>query len=102
MLNFGHNQHKEPISHTGFILINVFIAHSVHRERERHIVHVWRVLCDSLQMHARSILSCSQCFGEDQELLPFVAHAFCALWSDQGFRAAAARGYEFELNDSAL
>lgn len=56
----------------------------------------------SLQMHARSILSCSQCLGDDQELLPFVAHAFCALWADQGVRAAAARGYEFELNDSAL
>ncbi|XP_039466761.1 guanine nucleotide-binding protein G(o) subunit alpha-like [Oreochromis aureus] len=52
--------------------------------------------------HARSILSCSQCLGDDQELLPFMAHAFCALWSDQGVRAAAARGYEFELNDSAL
>ncbi|XP_049602151.1 guanine nucleotide-binding protein G(o) subunit alpha-like isoform X1 [Syngnathus scovelli] len=52
--------------------------------------------------HARSILSCRQCLGNDQELLPFVAHAFCALWADQGVRAAAARGYEFELNDSAL
>ncbi|XP_076609380.1 guanine nucleotide-binding protein G(o) subunit alpha-like [Chaetodon auriga] len=54
------------------------------------------------KVHARSILSCSQCLGDDQELLPFVAHAFCALWADQGVRAAAARGYEFELNDSAL
>ncbi|KAF3700148.1 Guanine nucleotide-binding protein G(o) subunit alpha [Channa argus] len=53
-------------------------------------------------MHARSILSCSRCLGDDQELLPFVGHAFCALWADQGVRAAAARGYEFELNDSAL
>ncbi|XP_074553073.1 guanine nucleotide-binding protein G(o) subunit alpha-like [Halichoeres trimaculatus] len=52
--------------------------------------------------HARSVLSCSQCLGDDQELLPFVAHALCALWSDQGVRAAASRGYEFELNDSAL
>ncbi|XP_040048060.2 guanine nucleotide-binding protein G(o) subunit alpha isoform X1 [Gasterosteus aculeatus] len=51
---------------------------------------------------ARSILSCCQCLGDDQELLPFVAHAICALWADQGVRAAAARGYEFELNDSAL
>nr|XP_040048060.1 guanine nucleotide-binding protein G(o) subunit alpha-like isoform X1 [Gasterosteus aculeatus aculeatus] len=51
---------------------------------------------------ARSILSCGQCLGDDQELLPFVAHAICALWADQGVRAAAARGYEFELNDSAL
>ncbi|XP_072298300.1 guanine nucleotide-binding protein G(o) subunit alpha-like [Eucyclogobius newberryi] len=54
------------------------------------------------EAHARSILSCSQCLGEDQQLLPFVAHAFYALWSDHGVRSAAARGYEFELNDSAL
>ncbi|XP_058509811.1 guanine nucleotide-binding protein G(o) subunit alpha-like [Solea solea] len=54
------------------------------------------------KVHARSILSCGQCFGDDQELLPFMAHAFCALWADQGVQAAAARGYEFELNDSAL
>ncbi|XP_045572144.1 guanine nucleotide-binding protein G(o) subunit alpha isoform X2 [Salmo salar] len=52
--------------------------------------------------HARSVLSCGQCFGEDGELLPFVALSFCALWADQGVRAAAARGYEFQLNDSAL
>lgn len=56
----------------------------------------------SNKTHARSVLSCSQCLGEDQELLPFVAHALCALWSDQGVRAAASRGYEFELNDSAM
>uniref|UniRef100_A0A3P8YES9 Guanine nucleotide-binding protein G(O) subunit alpha n=2 Tax=Esox lucius TaxID=8010 RepID=A0A3P8YES9_ESOLU len=54
------------------------------------------------KVHARSVLSCGQCFGEDGELLPFVALAFCALWADQGVRAAATRGYEFELNDSAL
>ncbi|XP_041853559.1 guanine nucleotide-binding protein G(o) subunit alpha-like isoform X2 [Melanotaenia boesemani] len=54
------------------------------------------------KVHARSILSCSQCVGEDQELLPFVARAFFALWADHGVRTAAARGYEFELNDSAL
>ncbi|XP_029293938.1 guanine nucleotide-binding protein G(o) subunit alpha-like [Cottoperca gobio] len=54
------------------------------------------------KMHARSILSCSQSLGHDDELLPFVAHAACELWADQGVRAATARGYEFELNDSAL
>ncbi|XP_077415851.1 guanine nucleotide-binding protein G(o) subunit alpha-like isoform X1 [Vanacampus margaritifer] len=54
------------------------------------------------KIHARAILSHCECLGDDQELLPFVAHAFCALWADQGVRAAAARGYEFELNDSAL
>uniref|UniRef100_A0A3Q1EE97 Guanine nucleotide-binding protein G(o) subunit alpha-like n=1 Tax=Acanthochromis polyacanthus TaxID=80966 RepID=A0A3Q1EE97_9TELE len=54
------------------------------------------------KVHAHSVLSCSQCLGDDQDLLPFVAHAFCSLWADQGVRAAAARGCEFELNDSAL
>ncbi|KAF6732512.1 Guanine nucleotide-binding protein G(o) subunit alpha [Oryzias melastigma] len=54
------------------------------------------------KMHACSILSCSQCLGEDLELHPFIAHAFYALWADLGVKAAAARGYEFELNDSAF
>lgn len=89
---------RNTFLHAGFIVINVFIAHY----GKKHIVHAWRVLCDLLQVYARSVLSCGQCFGDDQELLPFVAYAFCALWSDHGFRAAAARGYEFELNDSAL
>ncbi|XP_067221749.1 guanine nucleotide-binding protein G(o) subunit alpha-like [Chanodichthys erythropterus] len=52
--------------------------------------------------HARAILSCECCMGEDMELLPFVAHAFCRLWGDLGVRAAVARGHEFQLNDSAL
>ncbi|XP_067285413.1 guanine nucleotide-binding protein G(o) subunit alpha-like [Pseudorasbora parva] len=52
--------------------------------------------------HARAVLSCECCVGEDLELLPFVAHAFCRLWGDLGFRAAVARGHEFQLNDSAL
>ncbi|KAI4900568.1 hypothetical protein NFI96_026758 [Prochilodus magdalenae] len=52
--------------------------------------------------HAHSILSCVCCVGEDQELLPFVACALCSLWGDQGVRAAAARGHEYQLNDSAL
>lgn len=54
------------------------------------------------KVHAHTILSCSKCVGEDQELFPFVAHALCALWADHGVRMAATRGYEFELNDSAL
>ncbi|KAL4648660.1 guanine nucleotide-binding protein G(o) subunit alpha-like [Arapaima gigas] len=54
------------------------------------------------KVHAHSVLSCGRCFDEDQVLLPFVGHALCCLWGDQGVRTAAARGYEFELNDSAL
>ncbi|KAI1886475.1 hypothetical protein AGOR_G00196130 [Albula goreensis] len=54
------------------------------------------------KIHAHSVLSCGRCFDEDQVLFPFVGHALCCLWADQGVRAAAARGYEYELNDSAL
>lgn len=55
-----------------------------------------------LQVHAHSVLSCGRCFDEEQMLFPFIGHALCCLWADQGVRSAAARGYEYELNDSAL
>uniref|UniRef100_A0A4W6G324 Uncharacterized protein n=1 Tax=Lates calcarifer TaxID=8187 RepID=A0A4W6G324_LATCA len=55
-----------------------------------------------IRFHQICFLFWGQCLGDDQELLPFVAHAFCALWADQGVRVATARGYEFDLNDSAL
>ncbi|XP_016362823.1 guanine nucleotide-binding protein G(o) subunit alpha-like isoform X2 [Sinocyclocheilus anshuiensis] len=54
------------------------------------------------KVHAHSVLSCGRCFDEDQMLFPFIGHALCCLWADQGVRSAAARGYEYELNDSAL
>ncbi|KAL1005500.1 hypothetical protein UPYG_G00059910 [Umbra pygmaea] len=54
------------------------------------------------KVHAHSVLSCGRCFDEDQVLFPFVGHALSCLWSDHGVRAAVRRGYEFELNDSAL
>ncbi|KAM6972235.1 guanine nucleotide binding protein (G protein) alpha v1 isoform 2-T2 [Aplochiton taeniatus] len=56
----------------------------------------------SFKVHAHSVLSCGRCFDEDQVLFPFLGHALSCLWADQGVRAAAARGYEYELNDSAL
>ncbi|XP_017538719.1 guanine nucleotide binding protein (G protein) alpha v1 isoform X1 [Pygocentrus nattereri] len=54
------------------------------------------------KVHAHSVLSCGRCFDEEQVLFPFIGHALCCLWADQGVRSAAARGYEYELNDSAL
>uniref|UniRef100_A0A3Q1EUL5 Guanine nucleotide binding protein (G protein) alpha v1 n=1 Tax=Acanthochromis polyacanthus TaxID=80966 RepID=A0A3Q1EUL5_9TELE len=54
------------------------------------------------KVHAHSVLSCGRCFDEEQVLFPFLSHALSCLWADQGVRAAAARGYEYELNDSAL
>ncbi|XP_041077526.1 guanine nucleotide-binding protein G(o) subunit alpha-like [Polyodon spathula] len=54
------------------------------------------------KVHAHSLLSCGRCFDEERMLFPFVAHALRCLWADLGVRVAAARGYEYELNDSAL
>lgn len=54
------------------------------------------------KVHALSVLSCGRCSDEDQVLFPFLGHALSCLWADQGVRAAAGRGYEYELNDSAL
>lgn len=54
------------------------------------------------QVHAHSVLSCGRCFDEEQVLFPFLGHALSCLWADQGVRAAVSRGYEYELNDSAL
>ncbi|XP_029997411.1 guanine nucleotide-binding protein G(o) subunit alpha-like [Sphaeramia orbicularis] len=54
------------------------------------------------KLHAQSVLSCTQSLRDDRELLPYVSRALCALWADDGVRAAASRGHEFELNDSAL
>ncbi|XP_037619292.1 guanine nucleotide binding protein (G protein) alpha v1 isoform X2 [Sebastes umbrosus] len=54
------------------------------------------------KVHAHSVLSCGRCFDEDQVLFPFLSHALSCLLADQGVRAAASRGYEYELNDSAL
>ncbi|XP_028978088.2 guanine nucleotide binding protein (G protein) alpha v1 [Esox lucius] len=54
------------------------------------------------KVHAHSVLSCGRCFDEDQVLFPFVGHALSCLWADRGVRVAVRRGYEFELNDSAL
>ncbi|CAH1273768.1 guanine nucleotide-binding protein G(o) subunit alpha-like [Branchiostoma lanceolatum] len=54
------------------------------------------------KIHAQTVLSSRRGFGEDLIMFPFVTHALRCLWSDQGVRLAVARGYEYELNDSAL
>ncbi|XP_028308421.1 guanine nucleotide binding protein (G protein) alpha v1 [Gouania willdenowi] len=54
------------------------------------------------KVHAHAVLSSGRCFDDEQVLFPFLSRALSSLWADQGVRAAAARGYEYELNDSAL
>lgn len=52
--------------------------------------------------HAQTILISSSCFDKSFNVLPEVAIALQALWQDRGVRLAVARGYEYELNDSAI
>lgn len=52
--------------------------------------------------YAQTVLSCQCCFDEHLSMLPFVASALKNLWNDKGVRRAVARGFEYELNDSAL
>lgn len=52
--------------------------------------------------HAQLVLTSRSCFDMNFLVLPDVAASLQALWSDRGVRLAVARGYEYELNDSAL
>jgi guanine nucleotide-binding protein subunit alpha len=52
--------------------------------------------------HAQTVLISSSCFDKSFNILPNVAIALQALWQDRGVRLAVARGYEYELNDSAI
>lgn len=53
-------------------------------------------------MHAQSVLACQRCFDSNRNMLPHLGVALQALWSDKGVRLAVARGFEYELNDSAI
>lgn len=55
-----------------------------------------------LQMHAQTVLACQRCFDSNRNMLPHIGVALQALWSDRGVRLAVARGFEYELNDSAI
>lgn len=54
------------------------------------------------KVHAQNVLMAKSCFDMGFAVLPNVAASLQALWSDRGVRLAVARGYEYELNDSAL
>uniref|UniRef100_T1JMC1 Uncharacterized protein n=1 Tax=Strigamia maritima TaxID=126957 RepID=T1JMC1_STRMM len=54
------------------------------------------------KLHAQTILSCHCCFDEKLVMLPFISNSLQILWNDKGVRLAVARGYEYQLNDSAI
>ncbi|XP_069125056.1 guanine nucleotide-binding protein G(o) subunit alpha-like [Argopecten irradians] len=51
---------------------------------------------------AQAILTCTCCFDKDHMMLPHMTSALRSLWQDRGVRMAVSRGYEYELNDSAI
>lgn len=54
------------------------------------------------KVHAQTVLSCQRCFDENMIMLPFMSNALKGLWRDRGVQLAVSRGYEYELNDSAI
>lgn len=54
------------------------------------------------KIYAQTILSSKTCFDADFQMLPSIAEALQTLWNDMGVKLAVARGYEYQLNDSAL
>lgn len=55
-----------------------------------------------VQGHAQTILMATCSFDKTFMMLREVSIAIQALWQDRGVRLAVARGYEYELNDSAI
>ncbi|KAL4240892.1 Guanine nucleotide-binding protein subunit alpha-13 [Mactra antiquata] len=54
------------------------------------------------RVHAQTILTCNNSFDHNKNMLQEVSMALKCLWHDKGVRTAVARGYEYELNDSAI
>lgn len=51
---------------------------------------------------AKELIVCDKYFDEDYILFPQLEVSLKKLWDDSGVREAVARGFEYELNDSAL
>lgn len=54
------------------------------------------------RVHAERILTCICCFDKNQNMYGDVHTSLNTLWQDRGVRLAVSRGYEYELNDSAI
>ncbi|XP_014775701.1 guanine nucleotide-binding protein G(o) subunit alpha [Octopus bimaculoides] len=54
------------------------------------------------RLNAQKVLACNCCMTENQTMIPYVWEALYNLWMDKGVRLAVSRGYEYELNDSAI
>ncbi|XP_055372518.1 guanine nucleotide-binding protein G(o) subunit alpha-like [Condylostylus longicornis] len=52
--------------------------------------------------YAEIVLASPSCFDMEFRIIGKVRNALKLLWKDRGIRLAVARGYDYELNDSAL
>lgn len=56
----------------------------------------------SNERYAKIVLTNNSCFDMEFRVIESVANALSVLWKDRGVRLAVSRGYDYELNDSAL
>lgn len=56
----------------------------------------------SNKRYAEAVLSSPSCFDMEFKIVDNVRTALKVLWKDRGIRMAVVRGYDYELNDSAL
>lgn len=56
----------------------------------------------SNKVYAEIVLASPSCFDMEFKIIDRVRSALKVLWKDRGIRLAVARGYDYELNDSAL
>ncbi|KAG4066614.1 hypothetical protein HA402_007250 [Bradysia odoriphaga] len=56
----------------------------------------------SNKRYAEAVLSSPSCFDMEFKIIDSVRSALKVLWKDRGVRMAVVRGYDYELNDSAL
>lgn len=69
---------------TGMGLLRINLEHSVNKS------------------YAEVVLASPSCFDMEFKIIDRVRSALRVLWKDRGIRMAVARGYDYELNDSAL
>lgn len=69
---------------TGMGLLRINLEHSVN------------------ERYAKIVLTAPSCFDMEFRVIDKVAAALKVLWKDRGVRLAVSRGYDYELNDSAL
>lgn len=94
---------KYVLAGMGLLRINLeHIRNKVYINTLLTSLMIQKPLVFSFQTHAKNVLAAESCFDMSFTVLPDVSASLQALWSDRGVRLAVARGYEYELNDSAL